>query len=66
MSNELKACQCGAAPEKAVEDLAIDLAGILIAPTFPNHKTKKQQSKWMDYWKRELEKAIKKSVKGDL
>jgi hypothetical protein len=48
--------------EKTAEDFVIDLAGILIAPTFPNHKTKKNQKHWFRYWEKLLTKSIKKNI----
>jgi hypothetical protein len=45
------------------EDLAIDLAGVLIAPTFPSHKTKKKKGDWFRYWEKQLTKAIKRHIR---
>jgi len=50
--------------EKPVEDLAIDLAGLLIAPTFPGHKTKRDQKAWFRYWEIQLTKSIKKRIRN--
>jgi hypothetical protein len=47
----------------AGEDLAIDLAGILIAPTFPYHKSKRKQQAWFRYWERLSTKSIKSNIK---
>ena len=66
MTNKTKLCKyCGGVvEEKPAEDLAIALAGLLIAPTHPWHKSKAQQKAWFKYWERELTKAIKRNVRN--
>jgi hypothetical protein len=48
--------------EKPSEDLIIDLAGLLIAPTFPGHKSKGEQKAWFHYWEKQLARSIKKNI----
>lgn len=48
--------------EKTSELMALELAGILIAPSCPLHSSKKVQKKWFRKWEKLLTKSIQKNI----
>lgn len=50
--------------KEPTEDLAVDLAGLIISETYPHHKKAVDREKWFQYWFRQLRRAIKKHAKS--